>query len=56
MIIRILHEKQFNQSKLSVVAQYLQALPHYYTNMNAKSSGLICDKLHLFDKVIFRAI
>ncbi len=49
-VVWILHERQFNQSKLSAVELHLQTKIHYYTNMDALGVGGIYDMLRLFDR------
>lgn len=49
-VIWILHEKNFNQSKVSAVEDFLQSTHHYFTNMDANGLGVIYDQFDLFDK------
>lgn len=49
-VIWILHEKRFNQSKLSAIEHYLQGSCFYYTNMNASGNGNVYDQFHIYHK------
>lgn len=43
-VVWILHDKRFNQWKMSAAELFLQRRPHYFTTMNAKGKGIIYDK------------
>lgn len=49
-VVWILHERQFNQLRLSAVEKYLQTKIHYYTNMDALGKGEIYDMFRLFER------
>ncbi len=49
-VIWILHEKNFNQTKVSAVEDFLQSTHHYFTNIDANGLGFIYDQFSLFDK------
>lgn len=49
-VIWILHDSRFNQWKLSGAEIYLQASPHYFTNMDAEGCGMIYDQFQILRK------
>lgn len=49
-VIWILHDKRFNQWRLSAAESVLKNFPHYYTNMDANGNGVIYDRYGLFHR------
>lgn len=49
-VIWILHDKRYNQWRLSAAEQALRSFPYYYTNMDADGNGIIYDQFDIFDK------
>lgn len=49
-VIWILHERNFNQWRVSSVEHFLQDKPKYFTNMNEEGNGIIYDQIDLIEK------
>lgn len=49
-VIWILHDKRFNQKRLSAAENYLQIMPYYFTNINKQGNGIIYDSFWLMEK------
>jgi len=43
-VVWILHDKRFNQRRLSAAEQFLLDQPHYFTNMDEEGCGIIYDQ------------
>lgn len=48
-VVWILHDKRFNQWRMTAAEQFLQGSTYYYTNMDAEGCGIIYDQ---FDVVL----
>ena len=46
-VIWVLHDKRYNQKRLSAAEMTLQELPHFYTNMNQEGKGVIYDQFEI---------
>lgn len=46
-VVWILHDRRFNQMRLSAAEHLLRYLPHYFTNMNSQGEGIIYDQFDL---------
>ncbi len=46
-LIWILHEKRYNQKKLSAAEAYLRTVPCYFTNVNQRGEGIIYDQFEV---------
>lgn len=51
-VVWILHEKRFNQWRMTAAEQYLQNKIFYYTNMDAQGRGVIYDQFNVIEKGI----
>lgn len=49
-VVWILHDKRFNQLRLTGAEHFLHALPHYFTNMTDEGAGEIYDQFSMIDK------
>lgn len=49
-VIWILHDKRYNQTRLSAAELALRSSPHYFTNMDQLGSGMIYDQFDICDK------
>ncbi len=49
-VVWILHDKRFNQKRLTGAEHFLHSLPHYFTNMNVEGKGEIYDQFSIMDK------
>lgn len=50
----ILHDKRYNQWRLTAAEQVLEAIPHYFTDINAEGQGIIYDQYEVIEKGIRR--
>ncbi len=46
-VVWILHDKRFNQRKVSAAEQWLQEKPHYFTNFDSRGNGEVYDQLQV---------
>ena len=53
-VIWILHDRRFNQWRLTAAEKFLKGSPHYYTNIDAQGQGIIYDQYSLLDRGIRR--
>lgn len=53
-VVWILHDKRFNQRKLSAAEHHLRGQPCYYTNISRTGSGIIYDQFEVVQKGIRR--
>lgn len=51
-VVWILHDKRFNQWRVSAAENYLKQFPHYYTNIDAEGQGIIYDQYSLISRGI----
>lgn len=51
-VVWILHDKRFNQWRLSAAENYLKQFPHYYTNIDAEGEGIVYDQYSLISRGI----
>lgn len=49
-VVWILHDKRYNQYRLSGAEMALRASPHYFTNIDADGNGMIYDQFHIIAK------
>lgn len=49
-VVWVLHDKSFNQKRISAAEMYLKNSPHYFTNMNAEGDGIIYDQLGILNR------
>ncbi len=49
-VVWILHDKRFNQRLLTGAEHCLQALPHYFTNIDENGEGIIYDQFSWIEK------
>jgi competence protein CoiA len=49
-VIWILHDKRYNQKRLTSMEDYLHHQPHYFTNINEDGEGIIYDQFSQLDK------
>lgn len=49
-VVWILHDKRFNQKRLSGAEHFLYSSPHYFTNMTEEGKGEIYDQFSLIDR------
>lgn len=49
-VVWILHDKRFNQKRLTGAEHFLYSLPHYFTNMTEGGKGEIYDQFSLIDR------
>jgi competence protein CoiA len=45
VVVWILHDRRFNQRKMTAAENFLQNFPHYFTNINKEGEGIIYDQL-----------
>ncbi len=46
-VVWILHDRRFNQWRLSSAEDFLQSFPHYFTNIDADGKGFIYDQFQI---------
>lgn len=46
-VVWILHDSRYNQWRLTAAEDFLQGIPHYFTNINAEGQGWIYDQYQL---------
>jgi competence protein CoiA len=49
-VVWILHDRRYNQQRLSAAEHFLQPFPHYFTSIDADGKGLIYDQFSIFQK------
>lgn len=55
-VIWILHDKRYNQWRVSRIEQALEGVPYYFTNIDGKGNGIIYDQWDHIEKGIRKGV